>query len=89
MKADIHPNNYRPVVFRDITTGEEWVTRSTVKTEKTTDHEGKKYPLFDLPISASSHPFYTGRQKLVDTEGRVERFRKKYGQTERKEPAKK
>ena len=78
MKADIHPKNYRPVVFRDITTSDEWLTRSTVKTDKTTEFEGKEYPLYDLPISSLSHPFYTGRQKLVDTEGRVERFRKKY-----------
>jgi large subunit ribosomal protein L31 len=79
VKQDIHPKNYRPVVFRDITTGQEWLSRSTVKTEKTTEYEGAEYPLYDLPISAYSHPFYTGRQRMVDTEGRVERFRKKYG----------
>ncbi len=89
MKEGIHPKEYREVVFRDITTGEEFLTRSTLKTEKTTEFEGKQYPAFDLPISSFSHPFYTGRQKLVDTEGRVERFRKKYGSREDREAAKK
>ena len=88
MKEGIHPDNYREVVFRDITTGEEWLSRSTVKADKTTEFEGKKYPLYDLPISSYSHPFYTGRQKLVDTEGRVERFRKKYGSREERAKAK-
>ncbi len=88
MKPEIHPDNYRAVVFRDITTGEEWLGRSTVKADKKTEFEGKEYPLCDLPISSYSHPFYTGKQKLVDTEGRVERFRKKYGSREERAKAK-
>jgi large subunit ribosomal protein L31 len=89
VKENVHPENYRPVVFRDITTGEEWLTRSTVKTDKKTEYEGKEYPMYDLPVSSYSHPFYTGRQKLVDTEGRVERFRKKYANMPKGKEAKK
>lgn len=78
MKDGIHPDNYREVVFRDITTRAEWITRSTAPTDKTTEVDGKEYPVYDLAISASSHPFYTGKRKLVDSEGRIERFNKKY-----------
>lgn len=88
MKEGIHPKAYRDVVFRDITTSEEWLGRSTVKCDRTTTFEGAEYPVFDLPISSLSHPFYTGRQKLVDTEGRVERFRKKFGTREERDQAK-
>ncbi len=79
MKKDIHPQNYREVVFRDVTTKTEWITRSTAKTDKTTEYQGKQYPLYDLAISSYSHPFFTGKRKLVDAEGRIERFNKKYG----------
>ena len=79
MKQGIHPENYRDVVFRDVTTGTQWLTRSAAKTDKTTEFEGKKYPLYDLAISSYSHPYYTGKRKLVDSEGRIERFNKKYG----------
>lgn len=78
MKQDIHPN-YRAVVFKDVSGNFEIMTGSTVKTTETivwTD--GKEYPLFKTDISSASHPFYTGQQKMVDTEGRVERFMKKY-----------
>lgn len=78
MKPDIHPDNYREVVFRDITTNTEWITRSAAKTDKTIEKDGKTYPLYDLAISSHSHPFYTGKRKLVDAEGRIERFNKKY-----------
>ena len=78
MKKGIHPDNYREVVFRDVTTDTEWITRSTAKTDKTHRDRRKKYPLYDLAISSYSHPFYTGKRKLVDAEGRVERFNKKY-----------
>ncbi len=75
---DIHPN-YRTVVFRDSASGTEFLTRSTVQTNQTTKHsDGNEYPLYEVEISSASHPFYTGKQKLVDTAGRVERFRKKY-----------
>jgi len=75
---DIHPN-YRPVVFRDTASGTMFLTRSTVATNQTVQYEdGNEYPVFDVEISSASHPFYTGKQKLVDTAGRVERFRKRY-----------
>ncbi len=75
---DIHPE-YRSVVFRDTASGTMFLTQSTVQTKETIKYEdGKEYPLFDVEISSASHPFYTGKQKLVDTAGRVERFRRKY-----------
>lgn len=78
MKPDIHPN-YRDVVFQDIPTGNIIKTRSTIKTKDTITLDGKEYPLVRLEVSSASHPFYTGQQTLVDTEGRVEKFRQKYG----------
>ena len=78
MKKDIHPN-YRPVVFRDAASGTLFLTRSTVETKETIKYEdGNEYPLFQVEISSASHPFYTGKQQLVDTAGRVERFKRKY-----------
>ena len=78
MKSDIHPN-YRPVVFKDISTNFTILTKSTAETSDTiTWEDGNEYPLIKVEISSDSHPFYTGTMKLVDTEGRVERFRKKY-----------
>ena len=78
MKKDIHPN-YRLVVFQDNSAKFSFLTRSTVKTrDKITWEDGNEYPLYKLDISSASHPFYTGNQKIVDTEGRVERFMKKY-----------
>ena len=78
MKKGIHPE-YRDVVFRDVSVNYEVLTRSTVKTTEKTTFEGKEYPLFKVDISSASHPFYTGTQKVMDTEGRVDRFKKKYG----------
>lgn len=81
MKKDIHPD-YRYVVFKDVSADYAILTRSTIKTNDTIKWEdGKEYPLFKVDISSASHPFYTGQQKVVDTEGRVERFMKKYGKT--------
>lgn len=78
MKADIHPK-YRAVIFRDTASGTMFLTRSTAATSKTVAYEdGNEYPVVDVEISSASHPFFTGKQKLVDTAGRVERFRKKY-----------
>jgi large subunit ribosomal protein L31 len=77
MKKDIHPD-YRDVVFRDAASGTLFLTRSTVVTSETVEYEGKTYPLYQVEISSASHPFYTGKQQIVDTTGRVERFRKKY-----------
>ena len=77
MKTEIHPD-YRDIVFRDAASGTLFLTRSTVLTSETVEYEGKTYPLFQVEISSASHPFYTGKQQLVDTTGRVERFRKRY-----------
>jgi large subunit ribosomal protein L31 len=79
MKKGIHPKNYRPVVFQDRSANFAFLTRSTIKTGETIEWEdGKEYPLYKVDISSASHPFYTGRQKFVDTAGRVEKFRQKY-----------
>jgi large subunit ribosomal protein L31 len=80
MKPDIHPE-YRYVVFRDVSCDFEFLTRSTIETDKTTEYDGAEYPLVVIDISSQSHPFYTGTQKILDTEGRVDRFYKKYGLT--------
>lgn len=79
MRKEIHPLNYRDVVFEDASSGKSILTRSTVKTDKTTKWEdGKDYPLYSLAISSYSHPFFTGSERLVDTEGRIDKFKKKY-----------
>ena len=79
MKKGIHPD-YREVVFQDISTGFTFLTRSTMKSKETTTwSDGKEYPLVKVEVSSQSHPFYTGKQKIVDTAGRVDRFRRKYG----------
>lgn len=78
MKADIHPN-YRPVVFQDVTTDFAFLTRSTLTSKETVKWEdGQEYPLVKIDVSSHSHPFYTGKQKMMDTSGRVDRFRKRY-----------
>ena len=78
MKKSIHPE-YRPVVFKDSASGTLFLTQSTVATKETIQYEdGKEYPMFEVEISSASHPFYTGKQQLVDTAGRVERFKRKY-----------
>jgi len=78
MKNGIHPS-YRPVVFKDFSCDFAILTRSTIKSSETIDWEdGKSYPLVRLEISSGSHPFFTGKQKLLDTAGRVEKFNKKY-----------
>lgn len=78
MKKGIHPE-YRPVVFKDFSCDFAILTRSTIKTNDSIEWEdGKTYPLVKLEISSGSHPFFTGKQKLLDTAGRVEKFKKKY-----------
>lgn len=78
MKKEIHPENYRPVLFLDSSNGEEFILSSTVKTEETAKaKDGKEYPVFRVEISSTSHPFYTGEVKVLDTAGRVERFKAK------------
>jgi len=78
MKADIHPE-YHPVVFVDSGTGAEFITSSTMKSDSVRDIDGVQHYEVRMEITSDSHPFWTGTQKLVDTEGRVERFRRKYG----------
>ncbi len=79
MKPDIHPE-YRYVVFQDNSSGEKWITRSTIETKDTIEYEdGNTYPLAKVEISSYSHPFFTGTMKIVDTAGRVERFERRYG----------
>ena len=76
MKKDIHPENNRLVIFEDVTAGKRFLMLSTVRTEKTDKYEdGKVYPLFQVEISSASHPFYTGQSKVIDTAGRVEKFK--------------
>ena len=78
MRKDIHPKEYRKVIFKDISNDFTFMTRSTVATKETVVWEdGKEYPLVKLEISNTSHPFYTGKIKLVDTTGRVDKFRQK------------
>jgi large subunit ribosomal protein L31 len=80
MKADIHPKNYRKVVFKDMSCDYAFLTQSCVDTKETIEWEdGNEYPLFKLEISAESHPFYTGKQNLIDTAGRIDKFNKRYG----------
>jgi large subunit ribosomal protein L31 len=79
MKKDIHPKDYRLVVFKDMSNDYVFMTKSTVATKDTIEWEdGKEYPLIKLEISNTSHPFYTGKIKLIDTAGRVDKFKTKY-----------
>ncbi|HVI25581.1 MAG TPA: type B 50S ribosomal protein L31 [Xanthomonadaceae bacterium] len=78
MKADIHPE-YREVVFQDMTSDFKFLTRSTLSSKETIKwQDGNEYPLIKVDISSASHPFYTGQNKIVDTSGRVDKFRKRY-----------
>jgi large subunit ribosomal protein L31 len=80
MKADIHPN-YQSVVFQDVSSDFSFLTRSTLGSKETIKWEdGKEYPLIKVEISSASHPFYTGKHKIVDTSGRVDKFRRRYAQ---------
>ena len=81
MKKDLHPANYRPVVFKDMSNGDMFLSRSTCKTSETIEFEGETYPLVKLEISNTSHPFYTGKSKLVDTAGRVDKFMSRYARS--------
>jgi len=77
MKTDIHPE-YKAIVFRDLASGEIFLTRSTVTSDKTIEFEGETYPVIDVEISSASHPFYTGKQRIMDSAGRVEKFNSRY-----------
>ena len=75
MKKDLHPSNYRPVVFQDLNDGTTFLTRSVVATDETITLDGTEYPLVKVHISSSSHPFFTGQEKMIDIEGRVDKFK--------------
>ena len=77
MKTDIHPD-YNAVVFRDLASGATFLTRSTVSSDKTIELDGVTYPVIDVEISSESHPFYTGKQRIMDSAGRVEKFNKRF-----------
>ncbi len=78
MKAGIHPDNYRLVAFKDMSNEDVFLTKSTVNAKETIEIDGSEYPLVKLEISRTSHPFYTGKTKLVDTAGRIDKFKNKY-----------
>ena len=87
MQQDIHPD-YHPVVFLDTATGFKFLTLSTMKSKESIEWEdGNEYPLVKVDVSSASHPFYTGKQKYVDSAGRVEKFQKKYNWDKRREEA--
>ena len=78
MKSGIHPENYRPVAFKDMSNDDVFITKSTANSKETIDIDGVEYPLIKLEISRTSHPYYTGKAKLVDTAGRIDKFKNKY-----------
>ena len=78
MKQGLHPENYRPVVFKDMSNDVTFISRSTINTKETIDIDGVEYPLVKLEITSASHPFFTGKAKLVDTAGRVDKFMNRY-----------
>lgn len=78
MKKNTHPDNYRTVVFKDLSNDETFMTRSCANTRDKIEIDGTEYPLIKLEISSSSHPFFTGKMKFVDTAGRIDKFNKKF-----------
>ena len=78
MKKGIHPENYRMVAFKDMSNEEVFLTKSTAESKETIEVDGEEYPLIKLEISRTSHPYYTGKTKLVDTAGRIDKFKNKY-----------
>jgi len=78
MKTGIHPENYRLVAFKDMSNDETFITRSCADTKDSIEIDGVEYPLVKMEISNTSHPFYTGKMKLVDTAGRIDKFRNRY-----------
>ena len=83
MKKDTHPN-YRDVLFVDSSTGSKFICGTTIQTTETEEHEGVEFPVYRVSVSSASHPFFTGSQQFVDSEGRVDKFRKRYGQGAKK-----
>ena len=87
MKKDIHPKNYRLVAFKDMSNDDVFITKSTAETKETITVDGVEYPLVKLEISRTSHPYYTGKAKLVDTAGRIDKFKSKYEKFKKGKPA--
>lgn len=88
MKSNLHPTDYRPVVFSDEVAGFAFLTQSTAQTTETIKWEdGKEYPLVKIHISSASHPFFTGEEKIIDTEGRVDRFKNRFAAAEARKEA--
>lgn len=84
MKKGIHPENYRMVAFRDMSNEDVFLTKSTAETNETMEVDGVEYPLIKLEISRTSHPFYTGKHKLIDSAGRIDKFKNKYAKFAKK-----
>ena len=84
MKKGIHPENYRLVAFKDMSNNDIFLAKSTAQTNETVSVEGVEYPLVKLEISRTSHPYYTGKAKLVDTAGRIDKFKNKYAKFKKK-----
>ena len=78
MNKEIHPESYRLVAFKDMSNDDIFITKSTVETKETIEVEGVEYPLVKLEISRTSHPYYTGKSKLIDPAGRIDKFKNKY-----------
>lgn len=85
MKKGIHPENYRLVAFKDMSNDDVFLTKSTAQTKETIEVDGNEYPLIKLEISRTSHPFYTGKTKLVDSAGRIDKFKNKYKKFKKEE----
>ena len=84
MRKDIHPGNYRLVAFKDMSNEDVFISKSTVNTKETITVDGVEYPLVKLEISRTSHPYYTGKSKLIDTAGRIDKFKNKYSKFKKK-----
>ncbi|MCM8570779.1 type B 50S ribosomal protein L31 [Gramella jeungdoensis] len=84
MKQGIHPENYRLVAFKDMSNDDVFITKSTAKTKESIEVDGTEYPLVKLEISRTSHPYYTGQTKLVDSAGRIDKFKNKYSKFKKK-----
>lgn len=85
MKTGVHPENYRLVAFKDMSNEDVFITKSTAEAKETITVDGEEYPLIKLEISRTSHPFYTGKTKLIDTAGRIDKFKNKYKKFKKEE----
>ena len=85
MKTGVHPENYRLVAFKDMSNEDVFITKSTAEAKETITVDGEEYPLIKLEISRTSHPFYTGKKKLIDTAGRIDKFKNKYKKFKKEE----